>query len=104
MAVIFLLGCDAIMNLPPVNGRSRINSASTAVRQPVRCRASADPHAVIDFNQIADAARWLEWCSFSELAAVLGYFFGMITAFTAGVALAIAASQFHSRCSQPLTR
>lgn len=45
--------------------------------------------AVFDFNQIADAARWLEWYSFSELAAVLGYFFGMITAFTAVVALAI---------------
>jgi hypothetical protein len=36
-----------------------------------------------------DAARWLEWCSFSELAAVLGYFFGAITAFTAVVALAV---------------
>jgi hypothetical protein len=54
-----------------------------------RRRPSADPHAVFDFNQIADAARWLEWYSFSELAAVLGYFFGMITAFTAVVALAI---------------
>jgi alpha/beta superfamily hydrolase len=36
-----------------------------------------------------DAVRWLDWRSFSELAAVLGYFFGAITAFTAVVALAV---------------
>jgi hypothetical protein len=36
-----------------------------------------------------DVARWLEWCSFSELTAVLGYFFGAITAFTAVAALAV---------------
>jgi hypothetical protein len=39
--------------------------------------------------KFADAARWLEWCSFSELTAVLGYFIGVIMAFTAIVALAV---------------
>jgi hypothetical protein len=37
----------------------------------------------------ADASRWLERYSFPELAAVLGYVFGVIMAFTAVVALAL---------------
>jgi hypothetical protein len=52
---------------------------------------AAEPHAVIDFDQITGAAGWARVVLVrgSESAPVLGYIFGVIMAFSAVVALAL---------------